>query len=124
MTIGTVSSIHARLKRTEVFFAFESILDPPSLYRFDYANEHSPNQIKYEVVHQSQIQGYDPSEFRTKQVFYKSKDGTKVPMFVTAKKDVQMTNENPTLLYGYGGFDVTINPYFSISRVYWLVSGV
>lgn len=98
LPIGTVSSIHTRLNRTEVFFAFESILDPPSTYRFDYAV--SSNPVKLELIHQAKIQGYNPTDFQTKQVFYKSKDGTQIPMFITAKKDIEMNNKHPTLLYG------------------------
>lgn len=119
--IGSVSSIHTRSERTEVFFAFESILSPPAIYRFDYAQPHEPGKINLELIHNSNIDGYNPEEFQTEQVFYSSKDGTKVPMFITCKKGIKKNNENPTLLYGYGGFDVTLTPCFSISRIYWLV---
>jgi prolyl oligopeptidase len=121
--IGSVSSIFARLSRSEVFFAFESILEPPTTYRFDYADKHEQNQIKLELVYQPKIHGYNPDDYRTEQVFYTSKDGTKVPMFITAKKDIKLDNQNPTLLYGYGGFDVSLEPYFSNSRIYWMKSG-
>jgi len=121
--IGTISSVNARLKRSEVLFTFESFLEPPSNYRFDYSEKHDLNHLKIELVHQPKIPGYDPSEFRTEQVFYSSKDGTEVPMFITASKKVEMNYSNPTLLYGYGGFDVTLLPYFSTSRIYWMKAG-
>jgi prolyl oligopeptidase len=111
------------LNRSEVFFAFESILEPPTTYRFDYADKHEPNQIKFELIHQSKIHGYNPEDYRTEQVFYTSKDGTKVPMFITAKKDIKLNNQNPTLLYGYGGFNNSLRPYFSNSRLYWMEGG-
>jgi prolyl oligopeptidase PreP (S9A serine peptidase family) len=71
--IGSVGSIHTRGKRTEVFFAFESILQPPTLYRFDYADKHELGQVKFEMLHQSKIEGFNPENFETKQVFYSSK---------------------------------------------------
>jgi len=123
LEIGTISSIHARLNRTEVFFSFESFLDPPSNYRFDYSEKHELNHLKPELVNQSKIQEYDPAEFKTEQVFYPSKDGTKIPMFIMAKKNIELNNHNPTLLYGYGGFDVILSPYFRLPRTYWLQAG-
>ena len=66
---------------------------------------------------------FNPSEYETKQVFYKSKDGTQVPMFLTYKKGLELKGNNPTLLYGYGGFDVSLTPYFSTSRLIWLEAG-
>ncbi len=66
---------------------------------------------------------FNPDDYEVKQVFYKSKDGTKVPMFVTAKKGIKLDGSNPTLLYGYGGFNISLTPQFSISRLMWLEMG-
>ena len=114
--IGSINDISARQKDKEMFFEFTSFLYPPTIFRYDFATERlSPfHEVKMNFV----LSGYE-----TRQVFYSSKDGTKVPMFVVHKKGLKLDGDNPTLLYGYGGFNGGITPYFSISRLVWLENG-
>ena len=87
---------------TFVFYTFNSLSVPPTIYRYDIASRTS------RVFRQSNVPGYDPEAFVTTQVFYPSKDGTRVPMFLVHRKDLSLDGNNPTLLYGYGGFNVVV----------------
>ncbi|KAI6223442.1 Prolyl endopeptidase [Aphelenchoides besseyi] len=121
LPLCTAYSLHTRQNRTELFFSYESFVDPPTSVRVDYAQKRAKDEpLELEVVHQSKIEGFDASKYETKQIFYDSKDGTKVPLFIVAAKDVKLDSNNPTMLYGYGGFDITLTPTFSISRCVFL----
>jgi prolyl oligopeptidase len=101
----------------EVFYSFASITSPAEIYSYDlYTNEST-------LVRSTSIKGIDLSDFVTKQVFYRSKDGTKIPMFITYKKGTLRDRNNPVYLYGYGGFNITLNPSFSPNRLLWLENG-
>jgi prolyl oligopeptidase len=100
-----------------VFYWFNSLNVPASIYRYDIATRSST------VFWQPRLAGYDPSEFETKQVFYPSKDGTLIPMFLVHRKGLTLDGENPTLLYGYGGFNIVEFPTFSAARLAWLEQG-
>jgi prolyl oligopeptidase len=100
-----------------VFYTFNSLNVPPTIYRYDLATRAST------VFRQPRVPGYDPSEFETKQVFYASKDGTRVPMFLVHRKGLALNGENPTLLYGYGGFNIVESPTFSAARLALLEQG-
>jgi prolyl oligopeptidase len=115
-TLGSVGGMWGKNEDTELFFSFTSFLYPSTVFRYDFtAGTLSPfREIKI---------SFDPSGFETKQVFYPSKDGTKIPMFLTYKKGLQLDGNNPVLLYGYGGFAVNQTPGFSASRVVWLENG-
>src|SRR5262249_5888610 len=89
---------------------------PPSVFRYDVVTGKSTLFRRSEVK-------FDPDEYEVKQVFYKSKDGTRVPMFITKKKSVKLDGTAPTLLYGYGGFNIPPTPGFSVSRLAWLEMG-
>jgi prolyl oligopeptidase len=103
---------------TFVFYTFNSLNVPPTIYRYDIAARTSA------VCRQSNVPGYDPNAFETTQVFYASKDGTRVPMFLVHRKGLQFDGSNPTLLYGYGGFNVVVSPTFSAARLAILERGV
>ena len=99
-----------------VFYTFTSFTFPPTIYRYDIATGESSVFRKPEVK-------FTPEDYVTEQVFYPSKDGTKVPMFIVYKKGLQKNGKNPTLLTGYGGFNISSNPSFSATRVTWLEQG-
>jgi len=115
-TIGSIYGISGRRDDAAMFYSFASFLYPTTMFRYDFATGKST------VFRKSAID-FDPSGYETKQVFYTSKDGTKVPMFITHKKGIKLDGSNPTLLYGYGGFKINLTPYFSIHRIVWMEQG-
>ncbi len=114
--IGTVGGFSGKPEDKTAFYAFTSFTFPTTIYKFDVDTKSSS------VLHKPEID-FDFSNYTTEQIFYKSKDGTKVPMFIVHKKDLKLNGNNPALLYGYGGFDISINPAFSISRLILLENG-
>jgi prolyl oligopeptidase len=114
--IGTVDSITGKPDDEELFYSFSSYLRPRSVYRYDLKRQ------KGEPFRVPPLD-FDADRYETRQVFYKSKDGTRIPMFITAKKDLALDGTNPTILYGYGGFDISLTPAFSASRLAWLEMG-
>jgi len=115
--IGTAGGFSGRRSDTETFYTFSSFATPPSIYHYDIITGES------KLYRQSKIKGFDSSKYEVKQVFYPSKDGTKIPMFITMKKGTKLDGNNPVLLYGYGGFSISLTPAFSVSRVAWLEMG-
>jgi prolyl oligopeptidase len=113
---GTVSFSTSE-NSTEVRYAFISFICPSSHYTYDMATGKST------LFHQTEIDGFNSDDYVTEQVFYPSADGTKIPMFITHKKGIKLDGNNPTLLYGYGGFSVSLNPGFSPYRLAWLEAG-
>ncbi len=114
--IGTASGFGGKRKDKETFYAFTSFTTPTTIYRY------VPSEGKSAVFRQPKVD-FDPAKYETKQVFYNSKDGTRVPMFLTYKKGLKLDGENPTLLYAYGGFDISLTPAFSVPNVVWLEMG-
>lgn len=114
--IGSVVGLSGRNDSKELFYGFTSYLYPTTVYRYDIATGKTDVFAKPKV-------DFDPSRYVTKQVFYKSKDGTRVPMFITARRDVKLDGTNPTILYAYGGFDINITPGFSPMLPVWLEMG-
>ena len=102
---------------TFVFYGFNSLNVPPTIYRYDIATRKST------VFRQSEVPGYNPTLYETRQVFYPSKDGTKIPMFLVHKKGLKLDGTNPTLLYAYGGFNIVQSPTFSAARLALLEQG-
>lgn len=115
-TIGTASGFGGRRTDTETFYSFSSFATPPSIYRYNLITGES------KLLRQANVD-FNPENYEVKQVFYKSKDGTKVPMFLAYKKGLELDGKNPTLLYGYGGFNIPLTPSFSISRLLWMEMG-
>ncbi|MEZ4964878.1 MAG: prolyl oligopeptidase family serine peptidase [Saprospiraceae bacterium] len=107
--IGTVSSVSGKKEEDQAFFAFTSFLRPMTIYSLDM------NTLEIAVFKAPKLD-FNPDAFTTEQLWYESKDGTRVPMFVTRKKNIAYDGSNPTLLYGYGGFNISITPGFSPSR--------
>lgn len=114
--IGTAGGFGGKRTDTETFYSYSSFNAPPTIYRYDLKTGES------KLFRQAKVK-FDPTAYEVKQVFYPSKDGTKVPMFITYKKGIKLNGKNPTILYGYGGFNIPSTPGFSISRVAWLEMG-
>jgi len=114
--IGTATGFDGRRKDTETFYSFSSFALPPTTYRYNMITGASTLFRKADVK-------FNPDDYETSQVFYTSKDGTKVPMFLCHKKGLKLDGANPTLLYGYGGFNISITPSFSVSRLTWMEMG-
>jgi prolyl oligopeptidase len=115
-SLGTATGFHGRRTDTETFYSFSSYAVPPRIYRYDVTTGKSS-------LFRSPKLPFDPDKYQVEQVFYKSKDGTRVPMFVSSKKGTQRDGMNPTLLYGYGGFGISIKPSFSASSLAWMEMG-
>ncbi|MDB4396642.1 prolyl oligopeptidase family serine peptidase [bacterium] len=114
--IGTASGFGGRRDQKETFYSFSSFNRPPSVYRYDLKTGVST------LIREAKVD-FNPNDFVVKQVFYKSKDGTQVPMFIAHKKGLELNGKNPTLLYAYGGFNISLTPSFSISRLQWMEMG-
>lgn len=114
--LGTVSGFGARKKDSEFFYSFTSFTTPSEIYRFDVLKSEST------LFRKSDIR-FNTADYETRQVFVSSKDGTKVPMFITHKKGLKLDGTNPTLLYAYGGFNISITPSFSIANTAFLENG-
>ena len=114
--LGTVSGFGGEREDKFTFYTFTSFTFPPTIYKYDIATGQSTVFRKPEVK-------FNPEEYETQQVFYPSKDGTKIPMFIVYKKGMQLNGRNPTILYGYGGFNISTTPSFSPARIAWLEQG-
>jgi len=115
-TFGSVEGISGKIEDKELFISFTSYTYPLTIFRYDFNTDNLEYFNKSEIV-------FKPSEYETKQVFCKSKDGTKIPIFITHKKGIKLDGNNPTILYGYGGFKISITPSFSTSNTLWLELG-
>ena len=114
---GTASGFGGERDDTFVFYGFNSLNVPPAIYRYNIATR------KSSVFREAKVPGYNPGAFETKQVFYTSKDGTRIPMFLVYRKGLKLDGNNPTLLYGYGGFNVVQSPTFNAARLALLEQG-
>lgn len=114
--IGTADGFGGKSTDKETFCAFTGFTTPTTIYRYDFTTGKST------IFRQPKVD-FKPSDFETKQVFYTSKDGTKVPMFITHKKGLKLDGNNPTYLYGYGGFNISLTPAFSVGNLVWMEMG-
>ena len=114
--LGSVGGFSGKRHDTETFYSFTSFTTPPRIYRYNLTTHSST------LFRQPQVE-FDPAQYETKQVFYPSKDGTKVPMFIVHKRGLKLDGHNPTLLYAYGGFNISLSPSFSISNLVWMEMG-
>jgi prolyl oligopeptidase len=115
-TIGSIAGLSGRPDEPEMFVGFTSFLYPTTIFRYDF-NDNTLSPVFKSVV------DVDPSGYETRQVFYNSKDGTRVSMFVVHKKGLILDGNNPTLMYGYGGFNFSVTPTFSVTRLIWMEHG-
>ena len=114
--VGTAGGFGGKEKETTLYFSFTNYVTPNTIYTFD------PKTGKSQIYQQPKVD-FNSSNYESKQVFYTSKDGTKVPMIITYKKGTVLNGKNPTILYGYGGFNISLTPTFSISNAVWLENG-
>jgi prolyl oligopeptidase len=114
--IGSASGFGAKEEDKDFYYTFTSFTYPSTIFKYDIASGKST------LYRESNVK-FKPNDYETKQVFYKSKDGTKIPMFIVHKKGLKMDGTNPTYLYAYGGFNVSLTPRFSSTRIAWLEQG-
>ncbi|MFE4105012.1 prolyl oligopeptidase family serine peptidase [Almyronema epifaneia] len=114
--IGSAGGFDGKREDTETFYSYTSFTTPSTLYRYDMRTGEST------LFRQPQVD-FDPAAYQTEQVFYTSRDGTQLPMFIVHKKGLALNGQNPTLLYGYGGFSISLTPSFSVSNLVWMELG-
>lgn len=114
--IGAASGFGGKRDHDETFYSFSSFAVPPSTYRYDIQTGES------ELLRRADVK-FEPDDYETKQIFYTSRDGTRVPMFLCHRKGITLDGSNPTLLYGYGGFNISLTPGFRVSRLAWMELG-
>ena len=114
--VGSAGGFGAKKDETELYYSFTNYVTPGSIYKFDMDSGDSELYRKPDI-------DFNPDNYESKQVFYTSKDGTKVPMIITHKKGLELDGKNPTILYGYGGFNISLTPSFSITNAVWMEQG-
>ena len=114
--IGSASGFGAKKDEKVLYYSFTNYVTPGSIYKYEIKDGESELYNKPDI-------DFDPSAYESKQIFYTSKDGTKVPMIITYKKGIELNGKNPTILYGYGGFNISLTPSFSIANAVWMEQG-
>ena len=114
--IGSATGFSGRREDSVTFYTFTSFTYPATIYKYDIETGEAT------LFHASEAQ-VNPDDYETKQVFYKSKDGTEIPLFIVHKKGIELDGTNPTFLYGYGGFNISLTPSFSVTRMVFLENG-
>lgn len=114
--VGSARGFGAKKEEKELYYSFTNYVTPGSIYKYDIKNGTSELYRKPSI-------DFNPEDYESKQVFYKSKDGTEVPMIITHKKGLELNGKNPTILYGYGGFNIPLTPSFSIANAVWMEQG-
>ena len=114
--IGTASGFNAKKNDKELYFSFTNYYTPSTIYKLNIESGEYENYWTPSI-------DFDPNNYESKQIFYNSKDGTKVPMIITHKKGIELNGQNPTILYGYGGFNISRTPRFSVPNLVWMEQG-
>jgi prolyl oligopeptidase len=114
--LGSAGGFGGKRTNTETFYVYTSFTSPPAIYHYDILAASS-------TIFRAPKVDFDSTDYSTRQIFYKSKDGTSVPMFITCRKDIKLDGSNPAILYGYGGFSASITPFFSPTVAIWLKMG-
>ena len=114
--VGTAGGFSGKEKEKELYFSFTNYITPPTIYKFN------ADSGKSEVYQKPKVK-FNPENFVSEQVFYTSKDGTKIPMMINYKKGLKLNGKNPTILYSYGGFNVSLQPAFSVVNAVWMENG-
>ncbi len=114
--VGTAGGFGGKRTETETYYSFTSFNRPPTIFQYDVITGTS------KLFREPKVK-FNPADYEVKQVFYPSKDGTKIPLFICHKKGIKLDGSNPTLLYGYGGFNISLTPGFSVSRLQWMEMG-
>jgi prolyl oligopeptidase len=114
--VGSAGGFGAKKEDTELYYSFTNYVTPGTIYKYDIKNGTSKVFVKPDI-------DFNPEDYESNQVFFTSKDGTIVPMIITHKKGLELNGKNPTILYGYGGFNVSLTPSFSIANAVWMEQG-
>jgi prolyl oligopeptidase len=114
--IGTANGFSGKVDENKVYYTFSSFTYPSTIFSYEIATGES-------TLYRRPAVDFDPTRYETKQVFYTSKDGTRIPMFIVYKKGMELNGKNPTYLYAYGGFNISLRPSFSVTRLLWLENG-
>jgi prolyl oligopeptidase len=114
--VGSAGGFNGKREDTETFYVFSNFITPPTIYRYDFLTDRSTLFREPEI-------DFDPAGYDVQQVFYPSKDGTQIPMFLTHRKGLKLDGSHPTYLYGYGGFGISLTPSFSVSNLIWMELG-
>jgi len=114
--VGSANGFGAKKEEKELYYSFTNYVTPGSIYKYDIEKGNSELYRKPSI-------DFNPEDYESQQVFYTSKDGTKVPMIITHKKGLKLNGKNPTILYGYGGFNIPLTPSFSIANAVWMEQG-
>ena len=115
--LGEAAGFQGRIEDRDTYYTYSSFTSPPSVYRLDLADGASS------LWKTPKLEGFNPDNYETRQVFYSSKDGTRVPLYIVSRKGARLEGNNPTILYGYGGFNISMEPKFSASIACWLEMG-
>lgn len=114
--IGTAAGFGGKKEDKEFYYTFNSYVTPALVYKYEISSGKSSIYFKPELK-------FDPTQYETKQVFFNSKDGTRIPMFLSYKKGIKLNGNNPVFLYGYGGFNIPLTPSFSVSNLFFMEQG-
>jgi len=117
LEIGSIVGFSGKIRHHEMFYKFSSQITPGTIYHVDLSQPGAPVS---KVMIETKVKGFDSSQFKVEQIFYPSKDGTKIPMFVTMRKDFVADGTSPCLLYGYGGFSISMTPYYSTVNTFFV----